>query len=208
MSAISKKIFAFYALLIVLGSALAAGVLISGNGISSTTSSLVDVDLPLMNNVSKLRFAIFAQKPILYEYYANQERDAFQKRFADNKNAIKAGLYMIPRDDQGQLFLSQIEFQNAQIINLAEQLDQVLSSPSVDWDKAREILAEVSEAENKVTPLVDTFVGLNQKHVSDIGAFAQSRVQLILQLVIGFIVIVLIAALALGKQVNAYLNKK
>lgn len=208
MSAISKKIYAFYALLIVLGGALAAGVLISGNGISSTTSSLIDVDLPLMHNVSKLRFAIFAQKPILYEYYANQERDAFQKKFTDNKNAIKAGLYMIPRDDQGQLFLSQIEFQNAQIINLAEQLDQVLSSSAVDWDKAREILAEVSAAENKVTPLVDTFVGLNQKHVTDLGALAQSRVQLIFQLVIGFIVILLIAALVLGKQVNAYISKK
>lgn len=208
MSAISKKFYGFYALLILLGGALATGVLISGNGISSTTSSLVDADLPLMNNVSKLRFAIFAQKPILYEYYANQERDAFQKKFTDNKNAIKAGLYMIPRDDQGQLFLSQIEFQNAQIINLGEQLDQVLSSPSVDWDKAREILAEVSEAENKVTPLVDTFVGLNQKHVTNLGTLAQSRVQLIFQLVIGFIVIVLIAAFALCKQVNASLNMK
>lgn len=208
MSSLSKKIYGFYALLIVLGLALSAGVYISGSGIASTTSSLVDVDLPLMHNVSKLRFAIFAQKPILYEYYANQDRDSFQKKFTENKNAIKAGLYMIPRDDQGQLFLSQIEFQNAQIINLAEQLDQTLSSSSVDWDKARDILVEVSAAENKITPLVDTFVGLNQKHVTDIGALAQTRVQLIIQLVIGFIVIILVTALILGKQVNAYINKK
>ena len=208
MNAISKKILGFYLLLIVLGGALSALVYISGNAISSTTASLVQVDLPLMNNISKLRFAIFAQKPILYEYYANQDRDTFQKRFTDSKNAIKAGLYMIPRDDQGQLFLSQIEFQNAQIINLAEQLDQTLSNTDVDWDKARDILAEVSAAENKVTPLIDTFVDLNQKHVANIAEIAQSRVQNIIQMVIGFIVIILIFAVLLGKQVNAYIGKK
>lgn len=208
MTYLSKKIFAFYLLIIVLGGALAAGVYISGGAISSTTSSLVEIDLPLMNNVSKLRFAIFAQKPILYEYYANQNKDVFQKRFTDIKSEIKAGLYMIPRDEQGQLFLSQIEFQNAQIINLAEQLDQTLSSSSVDWDKARDILAEVSAAENKVTPLVDAFVELNNKHVTDIGSLAQSRVQLIIQLVIGFILTILFTAFILGKQVNAYISKK
>jgi hypothetical protein len=208
MTSISKKILAFYTLIIILGSALAAGVYLNGNAISSTTSSLVEVDLPLMNNVSKLRFAIFAQKPILYEYYANQNKDTFQKKFTNIKSDIKAGLYMIPRDEQGQLFLSQIEFQNAQIINLAELLDETLSSSSVDWDKARDILAEVSAAENKVTPLVDSFVELNNKHVTDIGSLAQSRVQLIIQFVIGFILIILITALILGKQVNAYISKK
>jgi hypothetical protein len=208
MNTISKKILAFYALLIVLSGALTISVFINGSTISASTSSLVDVDLPLMNSVSKLRFAIFAQKPILYEYYANQDREAFQKRFGESKNAIKAGLYKIPRDDQGQLFLSQIEFQNAQIINLADKLDQTLSSTSIDWDKARDILGEVSAAENKVTPLVDTFVSLNQKRVSDIGALAQSRMQLINQLVIGFVLIILISAVVLGKKVNAYINQK
>lgn len=208
MTSISKKILGFYALLILLGATLSTLVYINGSAISSTTSSLVEVDLPLSNNISKLRFAIFAQKPILYEYYANTERDAFLKKFAEIKDTIKAGLYMIPRDDQGQLFLSQIEFQNALIIKLAEQLDQTLNSPNVDWDKAREILGEVSAAENNVTPLIDTFVSLNQKHVSNIGELAKSRVQLIVQLVIGFLAIILFLALLLGKQVNSYIAKQ
>ena len=89
---ISKQIFSFYILLILLGSALAGLVYINGNAISSTTSSLVEVDLPLLENISKLRFAIFAQKPILYEYYADTNRDVFHKKFVDSKNAIKNGL--------------------------------------------------------------------------------------------------------------------
>lgn len=208
MSSIPKQILGFYLLLLALVSALSAFVYISGNSISSSTVSLVEVDLPLLENISKLRFAIFAQKPVLYEYYANTDRDSFQKKFTESKRVIKAGLYTIPRDEQGQPFLTQIEFQTGQIAHLAEQLDQTLNSASIDWDKARDILVEVSATESKVTPLIDTFVSLNQKHVSNIGELAKSRMQLIIQLVIGFSIIILIFVVLLGKNVNAYIAKK
>jgi hypothetical protein len=208
MRSISKQILGFYFVLLAFGSALSAFVYIQGNSISSTTASLVEVDLPLLQNISKLRFAIFAQKPILYEYYANTDRVTFQKRFSDSKDAIKAGLYMIPRDDQGQPFLTQIEFQTAEISRLADQLDQTLTSKDIDWDKAREILADVSATEAKVTPLIDGFVSLNQKHVSDIGATAKSHMQLIIGMVIGFVILILINALVLGKRVNTALANK
>jgi hypothetical protein len=208
MPSISKQILGFYLLLITLSGALATWVYLNGNAVSSTTASLVEVDLPLLDNISKLRFAIFAQKPILYEYYANTDRDTFHKKFTESKNTIKSGLYMIPRDDQGQSFLTQIEFQTSEIARLAEQLDQVLSSPSVDWDKARDILVDVSATESKVTPLIDTFVSLNQKHVSNIAGQAKARMQLIIQLVIGFSIIILLFALLLGKNVKASLANK
>lgn len=208
MSSISKQILGFYFLLITLGGALSATVYISGNSISSTTASLVETDLPLLENISKLRFAIFSQKPILYEYYADTDRNTFQQKFAESKTAIKTGLYSIPRDDQGQAFLTQIELQTGHIAHLAEQLDQTLNNANVDWDKAREILVEVSAAEKKVTPLIDTFVSLNQKHVTDIGELAKSRMQLVIKLVIGFILVILIFAVLLGKNVNAYITKK
>ncbi|MGV8933882.1 MAG: hypothetical protein ACOH1I_04630 [Gallionellaceae bacterium] len=206
-NSISKQIFSFYILLILLGSALAGLVYINGNAISSTTSSLVEVDLPLLDNISKLRFAIFAQKPILYEYYADTNRDVFHKKFIDSKNVIKNGLYMIPRDDQGQSFLTQIEFLTGQIASLGEQLEQTLSSPAIDWDKAREILVEVSATEKKVSPLIDSFASLNQKHVTDIGSLAKSRMQLIIKLVVGFILVILVFAIVLGRNVNSNIKK-
>lgn len=207
-NSLSKQIIGFYFLLVILGGALSGLVYISGNSIASTTSSLVDVDLPLLDNISKLRFAIFAQKPILYEYYADTNRDQFHKKFVESKNVIKNGLYMLPRDDQGQAFLTQIEFQTGQIASLGEQLDQTLSGSDIDWDKARDILLQVSATEKEVTPLIDNFLKLNQKHVADIGALAKSRMQLIIQLVIGFILVILIFAILLGKNVNAYIRNR
>ena len=207
MQSLSKQILGFYLLLIVLGGALSTLVYLNGNFVASTTSSLVDVDLPLQDNISKLRFAIFAQKPILYEYYANTDKDTFHKKFTESKNVIKAGLYMIPRDDQSQSFLTQIEFQTAEISRLGELLDQTLSSASIDWDKARDILVDVSATESKVTPLIDTFVSLNKKHISSVAELAKSKMQLIIQLVISVIIVILIFALLLGKNVKAYLEK-
>ena len=206
-TSLSKQLIGFYLFLIVLGGTLSTFVYISGNSIATTTSTLVEVDLPLLDNISKLRFAIFAQKPILYEYYADTNKDVFHTKFTESKKVIKDGLYMLPRDDQGQTFLTQIEFLTGQIAHLGEQLDATLSNPSVDWDKAREILVEVSAAEKKVTPLIDSFFSLNQKHVSNIGELAQSRMKLIIQLVIGFSFIVLIFALLLGKNINASIEK-
>ena len=208
MTSISKQINAFYLLLIILGGTLSTLVYFSGNAISSTTTTLVDVDLPLLDNVSKLRFAIFAQKPILYEYYANTNRDIFTKKFSESKNSIKTGLYILPRDEQGQAFLTQIEFLTGQITQQAEQLDQILRSSEIDWDKARDILADVSATEIKITPLIDNFVALNKKHVTDIGALAKSRMQTIILMVIGFTLFIFISAFFLGRNVNARVTQE
>lgn len=205
-ASIQKQILGFNLLLIILGGLLAALVYLAGNSISTSTSALVESDLPLQDNISALRFAIFSQKPILYEYYADTNREIFQKRFAASRKAIKDGLYMIPRDEQGQTFLTQLEFQTGQIDNLAEQLDKTLGSPGIDWDKARDILVEVSAAEKNITPLIDHFASLNKKHITDIGALAQSRMQMIIVLVCGFIAIILVTALLLGRNVKRKLN--
>jgi hypothetical protein len=192
----------FHILFILLGAAVLAAVIFIGNSISSTTSALVEVDLPLQNNILNLRSAIFAQKPILYEYYADTNRENFQKRFNAAKKIIKDGLYQIPRDDQGQSFLTPLEVQTAQIEQLAGQLDQTLSSGSVDWDKAREILVEVSAAEQQITPLIENFVSLNHKHIADTGSQAKTRMLMIFGLVAGFMLIILTAALLLGRNVK------
>ncbi len=207
MSSIPKQIFGFYMLLIALGGALSALVFFSGNSISSTTSMLVNTDLPLRDNISKLRFAIFAQKPILYEYYANTDREAYLKKFTESKNVIKSGLYSIPRDDSGQAFLTQIEAQTGQIAHLADDLDKSLNSPDVDWDRAREILVQVSATEAKVTPLIDAFVAMNQKHVTDISEVAKSRIKLIMFSVIGFSVLILIFAVLFGNKIKASISQ-
>ena len=207
-SSIASRIRNFHILFILLGIIMLAAVFYIGNSISTTTATIVEVDLPLQNNISKLRTAIFSQKPILYEYYADTNRENFQKRYNESRKAIKDGLYMLPRDDQGQTFLTQLEQQTAQIDQLSEQLDKTLSSSGIDWDKARDILVEVSATEKKITPLIDDFVSLNQKHIVDLGAHANTSMLIIVGAVAAFILIMLIAALRLGNHMRQQLNNR
>ena len=198
MSSISKKILGVYLLVLVLGFTLSILIYINGQAVSATTNSLVEVDLPRLNEISKVRVAIFLQKPVLYEYYATADRDVFLKKFEANQNVILAGLRAIRGAEDGRDLLAQIEVRVKQIAQLAQQLDQTFTSPPTDWDRAREILVQVSETADKTTPLIDDLVSLNQKHVSSSGEVAQSRTKFMVQLVIIFSIVIFLIAILVG----------
>ena len=205
MASISKKILGVYLLVLALGISLSTLIYINGQVVSSATNALVETDLPQLNDISKLRVAIFAQKPVLYEYYATTDRSVFLKKFEANQRIILQGLRVIHGDAEGQTLLTQIEFQVKQIAQLADQLDQTFTSPPTDWDRAREILLQVSETADKTTPLIDALVSLNQKHVTSSGQATQSRTRFMVQMVIVFSLVIFAIAILIGYYVNAYL---
>lgn len=205
MSSLSKKILAVYLLVLALGVTLSTLIYINGNAVSAVTNSLVENNLPRLNAISKLRVAIFAQKPVLYEYYATTDRNAFVKRYEATQQDIQSGLRTIHTNEDGKNLLLQIESLVDQISRQAVVLDQTLNTASVDWDNAREILEQVSETENKITPVMDSLVSLNQKNVFENGNLAQARTQLIIQMVIGFSIVIFVIAILIGYYVNAYI---
>ncbi len=205
MSSLSKKILAVYLLVLALGVTLSTLIYINGNAVSAVTGSLVEDNLPRLNAISKLRVAIFAQKPVLYEYYATTDRNAFVKRYEATQQDIQSGLRTIHTSEDGKNLLLQIETLVDQISQQAVALDQTLNTPAVDWDNAREILGQVSETENKISPVMDALVSLNQKSVFESGNLAQSRTRLIIQMVIGFSIVIFVIAILIGYYVNAYI---
>ncbi len=129
MSSISKKILAIYLLVLVLGVTLSTLIYLNGRSVTAATSALVEVNLPRLNDISKLRVAIIAQKPVLFEYYATTDRTVFLKEFEANQRTIEAGLRTIRSNDEGQALLTQIESQVEQINRLAGQLDRIFTTP-------------------------------------------------------------------------------
>ena len=205
MSSLSKKILAVYLLVLALGVALSTLIYINGHSVSAVTNSLVENNLPRLNAISKLRVAIFAQKPVLYEYYATTDRIAFMKNYEAKQREVEAGLRTIHNDHNGKNLLLQIESEVENISRYAAALDQTINTSPIDWDRAREILEQVSKAENNITPVIDALVSLNQKNVLDNGNLAQSRTQLMIQMVIGFSIVIFFIAILIGYYVNAYI---
>lgn len=207
MSSLFKKILVVYLLVLALGVGLSTLIYINGHSVSNAISALVNDNLPRLNTISKLRAAIFAQKPLLYEYYATTDRNAFQQAFERNQGEIEAILHSIHTVNDGSTLLSQINFYTEKISLNAEQLDQVLSRSPIDWDRARDILAELSVTEAKVSPIIEELVSLNQKQVYMSGENAQARTDFMVSMVIIFSIVISIIAILIGYQVNAYLSE-
>ena len=207
MSSLFKKILVVYLLVLALGVGLSTLIYINGHSVSNAISSLVNDNLPRLNTISKLRAAIFAQKPLLYEYYATTDRNAFQQAFERNQREIEAILYSIHSVNEGSALLTKISFYTEKISQNAEQLDKVLSRPPIDWDRARDILAELSVTEAKVSPIIEELVTLNQKQVYMSGENAQARTDFMISMVIIFSLVISIIAILIGYQVNAYLSE-
>ncbi|MEO6147458.1 MAG: bifunctional diguanylate cyclase/phosphodiesterase [Sulfuriferula sp.] len=180
-------------------------IYINGHSVSTATNSLVVEDLSRLNAISKLRVAIFSQKPVLYEYYATTDRTTFLKNYETRQREVDAGLHTIHTNQEGNKLLTQIESQTEQISLYAVELDRTLNSPSIDWDHARDILALVSKVENKISPTIDALVEMNQKHVFNNGNLVQSRTRLMIQMVIGFSIVIFLIAILIGYYVNAYI---
>ena len=207
MSSLFKKILVVYLLVLALGVGLSTLIYINGHSVSNAISSLVNDNLPRLNTISKLRAAIFAQKPLLYEYYATTDRNAFQQAFEHNQREIEAILHSIHSVSDDSALLTQISFYTEKISQNAEQLDQVLSRPPMNWDRARDLLAELSITEAKVSPIIEELVTLNQKQVYMSGENAQARTDFMISMVIIFSLVISIIAILIGYQVNAYLSE-
>lgn len=207
MSTIFKKILIVYLLVLALGVALSILIYGNGNAVNQSISALVIENLPRLNHISKLRASIFAQKPLLYEYYASTDRTEFVKAFELNQREVEANFRTIHTVSEGNALLKVINGYTDQINLDANQLDQTLSTSPVDWDRAREILAKVSETENNVSPIIDSLVDLNQQLVLLSSADAQAKTDWMIRMVIGFSAIISVIAVLIGYQVNAYISE-
>lgn len=207
MSPIAKKILGIYLLVVALGIALSALIYFNGHQVNAATESLVEDKLLQFNAISRLHKAILAQKPILYEYYANTNRKVFIKMFEKTRSDIETELHTIHQIPGGNHLFVKIEAKNNWISHLAEKLDATLRVKTVNWDKARELLEQVSKTEEEISPAINELVLLNQQQVILSGDTAQSKTLFMINLVIGFSIVIVITAIMIGFYVNAYLRQ-
>jgi diguanylate cyclase (GGDEF)-like protein len=208
MTWLRKLILGVYLLVMALGVVLSSLIYFYGNSVMAVTESLVQENLPRLNEISRLRQAIFEQRPILYEYYATADRAVFLEKINRSQEEIEAGLRRIHRFPEGDVEVASIQRDYDHLNALAEQLDATLKNPSeIDWDKAREILSEVTATERQILPHLDGLVAITQRSVQHSSALSQSRTQFMISMVIGFSVIIFAIAMLVGYYVNAFISE-
>ncbi|MBT9611662.1 MAG: GGDEF domain-containing protein [Burkholderiales bacterium] len=207
MSSINRKILVIYLLALLAGIAVSTLVYLRGENVLHAGSALTEQSLPRFDTISHLRNAIFSQKPILYEYYATADRTSFLARYPAVREEALQGLRALRSMNQASPEMARLEAGIDRIHTQSTRLDQTMRSAPIDWDRAREILAEVSEVEAQITPELDALVRINRQQVVHYGQETKRNTLDMMQMVLWFTVAGLIMALFIAYYVNAYLRE-
>ena len=141
-----------------MGIALSCTIYLSGRQLSSSTDSLITAKLPRLKIINNLKLAILEHERLLYEYYATTDQKyllpllvSTQSEFTQNFHAIE-----LVYSDRKEIEVVRKSYE--MIHSLAAQLDITLSAESVDWDRARELLVEISSNGRSIGPALDKLV--------------------------------------------------
>jgi diguanylate cyclase (GGDEF)-like protein len=193
---------------LLLGAALSLFVYRNGRAVQEVSEPLLRQQLPLLEVISRLQLQVAEQEPILYEYYATTDGEAFQRRFRNNDRSIRRDLDTLSAALGAAAVPQAIREEYAELVTLAGQLDDTLKVygvKPVDWDRAREVLVGVSKAGRSINAELESVAGSVRHAVSVGGAQARARVDSVTTAVVAFSVLIGIVAAFVAYYVSAYL---
>ena len=207
MQSFNRKIFTVFLLTLLAGITLSILTYVRGQSVLQAGAALTENSLPRFDAIAHLQRSIFAQKPILYEYYATLDRRGYATDFIAAQQESQRLMRTLETLYQASPEMARIEMAVARIQRLGSQLDGVMSSQPIDWDMAREVLAEVSAQEARISPEIEALVRINREQVSRYGKATQDNTLAMIQLVAGFTVASLILTLFAAYFVRSHLRE-
>ncbi len=204
------RIFIIVGAVLLLGISLSTHVYRNGQAVLEVSKPLLRQQLPALQLISHLQLEVAAQEPILYEYYATVEREAFRRRFDANETHVERDVAMLADGLVSKEDLQPVRQYCVKINKLAEELDNTLGvygESAVDWDRAREILVQVSAAGRQVNAELDALAASIRDAVSVGGKHTQERVERVITAVLAFRLLLAVIAVFVGYLVSAYLKE-
>jgi hypothetical protein len=173
-TSVLTKIRLMFLVVFLLGAGLSYYVYTNGRALIGISEPLMTKQLPTLQVISRLQLEIAALEPTLYEYYASVDREAFLTRYEANQTVINEDMDRLAREFVSASRMLSIRSAVAEISELAEDLDATLGvygseDEEVDWDRARELLVEVSETGRQVTDRLNVEAASVHKAVSKGG---------------------------------------
>jgi len=207
MLSFNRKIFTIFLLTLLAGITLSILTHLRGQAVIQAGEALTENSLPRFDAIAHLQRSVFAQKPILYEYYATLDRRGYATDFMTTQNESQRLMQELQALYQASPEMARIETAVNRIKQLGSQLDAVMSNKPVDWDRAREILAEVSAQEARISPEIEALVRINREQVSRYGMATRNNTLSMIQMVTGFTVASLVLTLFAAYFVRTHLRE-
>lgn len=155
---VAKKIMSGYLVILALLIAFAGLTIYNGQRIDAATFTLSQQKLPGLIAVSNLKYSLQLQKNNLYEFYATNDQNVFDKRNdheMNEMNTLLISLQKLPEFDTHTKTLSTLLNQQKAEVH---QFINVMTASEIDWDKAREVLVQFSAVSDKISTQLDATV--------------------------------------------------
>ncbi len=176
-----SKIWLAFLLVLTVGITLSARIVYLGDSVQAVNHSFIAEKLPLSQRIGELRGVIANQEHLLYEYYSyTATRDAFLIQQAENKKQLLDIVSKLEADTSTRAVITQLRTQLMSFWQSSVQLSNTLavSEQVRDWDKARDILAQIKPQVRQIENTLAVINSANQQAVNTLGKDSQDSVQL------------------------------
>ncbi len=152
---VMQKILVGYILGFVLLLAFAMLTLLNGNKIEATTITLSQEKIPGLIAASSLASDAQAQTIQLYELYATNNHDVFQKQHDASMVAMQHDIEMLKSLEEYKPFEVPLALLSSKQVELSNKFVQTMKQQEVDWDAARVDLAAFSKSADEMRAELD-----------------------------------------------------
>jgi len=201
------KILFAYLLILSLGLAISVTIFITGRQVTDVTTTLIEEKLPRLQVINELYLAIIERERLLYEYYATTDSETLLPQLDQIDQRFSAYFRQIEIAFPDSEAIESIRYGDRMVRRLTQQLDNNFQQAQVDWDLAREQLAELSDTGRKILPSLETLVAQVNQEAFQSGEATRNSTELSTRLVISFSIFVIIIAAFVGYYVNRYITE-
>lgn len=195
-----------YGVIITLGILLSAFVYYSTQKVNSSTTALVESEIPIFSKLQQLESALVEQELFLNEYYATQNRELYTSNFKQVTAEVETILNSLNQQQASPELIELLQIAQQQIVSLAVEFDQNMGREfsNEKWDLAREHLESFSMYRQATTPIIKDIIGAVNNRVQTGYAQTQENLTQTSYTVLFYSLMILLIAVVIGRYIKTY----
>ena len=198
-----------YTVILTLGALLSGFVYFASQKVEQSTLTLIEREIPILDQLRQLDSYFTEQELYLNEYYANQNRALYNISFLDKAEQTNELLTKIQKHNLAQEKVEQLKQAQNAILELAILFDQNMEFGDNDtlekWDLAREHLLRFTELRQQTKPIVKQIADETNERVHRQYALTRQNLDQTNQTVLIYSLMILVIAIVIGRYIKSYL---
>ena len=189
---------------IFLGIALSALVYMANNNVKEHTVDLVTNRLPIYSAINELIADLSEQERIVYEYYRSQETKMFLESSENIQRLFSMHLSGIKGTEGFSELVTHIEQEQADIVSLFDEFNQLMLVNDDNWDEMRAVLRQISAKRIALLPKLKEIEHLTTAQVEAGHRTTISQIDATGWLVLAYSALIVIIAAVGSRYVRQY----